>query len=310
MESTAMHTTPKKKAFKMPTVYTILFAIIAIVALLTWILPAGRYDYVTADTGEVIPAAESLDYSGGDLLPIPGTFTELEGSPQGITDILMAPVQGFHNATDVALFVLVVGGFLGVVVNTGALDAGVAAVVKRFKGREQIMIPIQMVLFGIGGSTYGMAEETVAFWALILPVMTAAGYDRMVTAGVILLGSGVGVLASTVTPFATGIASGFAGLPIGDGIGMRALMLVILEGAAIFFVMRYAARVKADTSRSILADIEFNDEFSRETKVEEFTATEPYLTARVNALEEIEVEELTNMAIKFFLQFKDQIFKK
>nr|WP_283777706.1 YfcC family protein [Sansalvadorimonas sp. 2012CJ34-2] len=256
----------------MPTVYTILFAIIAFVALLTWILPAGRYDYVTADTGEVITAAQSLDYDGGErLLPIPGTFTELESSPQGITDVLMAPIQGFHNATDVALFVLVIGGFLGVVMHSGALDAGVASVVKRFKGREQIMIPILMVLFGIGGSTYGMAEETVAFWALILPVMSAAGYDRMVTAGVILLGSGIGVLSSTVNPFATGIASGFAGLQIGDGIGLRALMFVILEGAAIFYVMRYAAKVKADSGSSVLADIEFNDEFSREAKVEEFT---------------------------------------
>ncbi len=273
MDSTAMHTAPKKKAFKMPTVYTILFAIIAIIALLTWILPAGRYDYVTADTGQMISAAESLDYDGGErLLPIPGTFTELDSSPQGIDAILMAPIQGFHNATDVALFVLVIGGFLGVMMNTGALDAGVAAVVKRFKGREQVMIPILMLLFGLGGSTYGMAEETVAFWALILPVMSAAGYDRMVTAGVILLGSGVGVLTSTVNPFATGIASGFAGIPIGDGIVLRALMFVVLEVAAIVFVMRYAAKVKADQTHSVLADIEFDDEFSRETKAEEFTA--------------------------------------
>ncbi|MCG8474861.1 MAG: YfcC family protein [Cytophagales bacterium] len=272
VDSTAMHTAPKKKAFKMPTVYTILFAIIAIIALLTWILPAGRYDYVTAETGQTISAVESLDYAGGEaLLPIPGTFTELESSPQGVVDILMAPIQGFHNAVDVALFVLVIGGFLGVMMNTGALDAGVASVVKQFRGSEQVMIPILMVLFGIGGSTYGMAEETVAFWALILPVMSAAGYDRMVTAGVILLGSGVGVLASTVNPFATGIASGFAGIPIGDGIGLRALMFVILEGAAIFFVMRYAAKVKADHSHSVLADITFDDEFSRESKVEEFT---------------------------------------
>ena len=201
----------------------------------------------------------------------PGSFTELESSPQGVADVLLAPMHGFHEAAEVSLFVLVIGGFLGVIMKTGALDAGVAAVVNRFKGRELVMIPILMVLFGIGGSTYGMAEETVAFWALILPVISAAGYDRMVTAGIILLGSGVGVLCSTVNPFATGIASGFAGLQIGDGIGLRVVMFVILQAITIAFVMRYAARVKADKSASLLADIEFNDEFSREVKAEEFT---------------------------------------
>ncbi|CAM3603187.1 YfcC family protein [Parendozoicomonas haliclonae] len=272
MDSTATGTAPKKKAFQMPTVYTILFAIIAIIALLTWILPAGKYDYVTADTNQLIPAAEVLDYSGDErLLPVPGTFQELESSPQGLTDILMAPIQGFHRAVDVALFILVIGGYLGVIMKSGALDAGVAAVVNRFKGREQIMIPVLMILFGLGGSTYGMAEETVAFWALILPVMSAAGYDRMVTAGVILLGSGIGVLCSTVNPFATGIASGFAGIPMGDGIGLRVLMFLVLEGIAIAYVMRYAAKVKADKSASVLADIEFTDEFSRPVQAEEFT---------------------------------------
>ena len=272
MDTASVETTPKKKAFQMPTVYTILFSIIAIIALLTWILPTGSYDYITADSSQLITASEVADYDGGErLLPVPGSFTELESSPQGIYDILMAPIKGFHKAADVALFVLVIGGFLGVIMKTGALDAGVAAVVKRFKGREQMMIPILMILFGIGGSTYGMAEETVAFWALILPVISAAGYDRMVTAGIILLGSGVGVLASTVNPFATGIASGFAGVQIGEGIVLRVIMFLILQAMAIAFVMRYAAKVKADKSSSILADIKFNDEFSREVKAEAFT---------------------------------------
>ncbi|GKR03892.1 hypothetical protein KAM472_37010 [Aeromonas caviae] len=92
---------------------------------------------------------------------------------------------------------------------------------RTFAGRERLLIPVLIALFALGGSTFGMAEETVAFWALIVPVMMAAGFDRIVAAGIILLGSGVGVLASTVNPFATGIASGFAGIPIGEGIGLR-----------------------------------------------------------------------------------------
>lgn len=252
-----------KRSFKMPTVYTILFSIIALVALLTWIMPAGKYDYLVNGTDVVIPAAEVLDYDGGErLLPIPGTYQELESSPQGMIDILMAPIKGFHKAVDVALFVLVIGGFLAVTMRTGAMDSGVAAIVRKFRGREQMMIPVLITLFALGGSTYGMAEETVAFWAVILPVMAVAGYDRMVAAGIILLGSGVGVLASTVNPFATGIASGFAGLPIGDGIVLRVVQLAILIVLASWYVMRYASKVKADKANSVLADIEFNDEFS------------------------------------------------
>ncbi len=252
-----------KKSFKMPTVYTILFIIIALVALLTWIMPAGKYDYMVNGTDQIIPAAEVLDYNGGErLLPIPGSYQEIESSPQGVIDVLMAPIKGFHKAVDVALFVLVIGGFLAITMRTGAMDSGVAAIVRKFRGREQMLIPVLITLFALGGSTYGMAEETVAFWAVILPVMAAAGYDRMVAAGIILLGSGVGVLASTVNPFATGIASGFAGLPIGDGIGLRVIQLTVLIVLASWFVMRYAAQVKADKSKSVLADIEFEDEFS------------------------------------------------
>ncbi|MDE1230070.1 YfcC family protein [Vibrio aestuarianus] len=271
METKIMDSVPKK-TFKMPTVYTILFAIIAMIAALTWVVPAGKYDYKTADTQQLITAQEASSYSGGErLLPIPGTYTELESSPQGVIDVLMAPIKGFHKAADVALFVLVIGGFLAITMKTGAMDAGVSAVVNKFGGREQLLIPILMFLFAIGGSTYGMAEETVAFWALILPVMAAAGYDRMVTAGVILLGSGIGVLASTVNPFATGIASRFTGLQIGDGIILRLIMLAIFFVVSVVFVMRYAARSKADPEKSALNGVEFEDDLTNEVKALEFT---------------------------------------
>ncbi|MGL4776944.1 MAG: YfcC family protein, partial [Aeromonas veronii] len=183
--------------------------------------------------------------------------------PQGVFEVLKAPIQGFHKAADVALFVLIIGGFLAVTMQSGALDAGVGAIVRGFAGRERLLIPVLIALFALGGSTFGMAEETVAFWALIVPVMMAAGFDRMVAAGIILLGSGVGVLASTVNPFATGIASGFAGIPIGEGIGLRVIQWLLLVIFASWFVMRYAKQVQQDKSRSVLADIVYDDEFSQ-----------------------------------------------
>ena len=166
--------------------------------------------------------------------------------------MLKAAFSGFYDAVDVCVFILMVGGFLGVVMKTGAVDAGVANVIRRLGGREKWLIPILMLLFGLGGTTYGMWEETMAFYPLLIPVFLAAGYDAVVGIAVILLGAGAGVIASTVNPFATGIAAGFAGVSLGEGIVLRLLQWVVFEAAAIWFVMAYAARVKRNPSKSVV----------------------------------------------------------
>ena len=223
----------REKKFHMPTAYTILFLLLILVAAATWIIPAGSYDYA-------------------DGVPIAGTYHAVEQNPQGPGDVLRAAFSGFYDAVDVCVFILMVGGFLGVVMKTGAVDAGVADIIRRLGGREKWLIPILMVLFGLGGTTYGMWEETMAFYPLLIPVFLAAGYDAVVGISVILLGAGAGVIASTVTPFATGIAAGFAGVSLGDGILLRLLELVAFEAAAIWFVMAYAAKVKRDPARSVV----------------------------------------------------------
>ncbi|MGM0409769.1 MAG: YfcC family protein [Bacillota bacterium] len=219
--------------FKMPSAYTILFIIIIIVSIMTWFVPAGEYEMENDK-------------------PVPGTYHQVEENPQGIFDILMSPIEGFYDAIDVALFIIIIGGFLGVTMKSGAIDAGIAAVTEALKGKELWMIPILMILFGIGGSTYGMAEETIAFYPLIIPIFLAAGYDTITAVSVILLGAGMGVLGSTVNPFATGIASGFAKISLGNGIGLRVMMLVIGEGLAIWYTMRYAKKVKQNPKNSLV----------------------------------------------------------
>jgi uncharacterized ion transporter superfamily protein YfcC len=131
-------------------------------------------------------------------------------------------------AIDVALFIIVIGGFLGVTMATGAIQAGIGRLVLRLRGRERWMIPILMGVFALGGTTYGMAEESLAFYALVITVMIAAGYDALVGAAVLLLGCGIGTLGSTLNPFATGIASGFAGVSISEGIVGR--LVILLNG--------------------------------------------------------------------------------
>lgn len=234
--------------FKFPSAYTILFLLIAVVALLTWIVPAGQYE-------------RAMNEELGREVPITGTYAETEGNPQGIVDVLMAPIDGFYDhssyeagAIDVSLFILIIGGFLGLVTKTGAIDAGIERVTARLEGREELMIPILMALFAAGGTVYGMAEESLPFYTLLVPVMMAARFDPLTAAATILLGAGIGVLGSTINPFATVIASNASGIPFTDGIMLRLVMLVLGYGICVAYVLRYARMVRADQTKSIVYD--------------------------------------------------------
>lgn len=242
---------------KFPTAFTVLFFLIIIVAALTWIIPAGQYE-------RAFNAA--LDRAA----PVPGTFHQVDPEPQGLKAVLMAPIAGLYNpatgmanAIDVAVFVLVIGGFLAVVTRTGAIDAGIGGLLRALRGREILMIPILMIAFAAGGTTYGMAEESLAFYAIILPIFIRAGYDTLTGVAVIMLGAGIGTLGSTVNAFATVIASNAAGVPFTEGLLLRLLLLMVCLAAGIVFVMRYAARVRIDPSTSIVAD-------QREANIEYF----------------------------------------
>ncbi len=224
------------KKFRMPTAYTILFLLLILVAAATWVIPAGAYQR-----------------AGEEEAPVAGTYQTVEQQPQGPGDVILASFQGFYDAADVALFILMVGGFLGVVMRTGAIDAGVGNVIRLLGGKEILLIPVLMILFSLGGTSFGMWEETMAFYPLLIPVFVSAGYDPLVGIAVVLLGSGAGVLASTVNPFATGIASGFAGVSLGDGLMVRLVMLVLFDAIAIWYVMAYAAKVRSHPERSLTA---------------------------------------------------------
>ena len=224
------------KKFRMPTAYTILFLLLILVAAATWVIPAGAYQR-----------------AGEEEAPVAGTYQTVEQQPQGPGDVILASFQGFYDAADVALFILMVGGFLGVVMRTGAIDAGVGNVIRLLGGKEILLIPVLMILFSLGGTSFGMWEETMAFYPLLIPVFVSAGYDPLVGIAVVLLGSGAGVLASTVNPFATGIASGFAGVSLGDGLMVRLVMLVLFDAIAIWYVMAYAAKVRSHPEGSLAA---------------------------------------------------------
>ena len=226
-----------KKGFKMPSSFSVLLIIIAIMAVLTWIIPAGQYK--VDDAGAIIA----------------GSYESVKAHPQGIWDVLMAPINAMLGkaptsaAIDVAFFILMVGGFLGVVNETGTLDVGIASIVRKYKGREKMLI--LMPLFALGGTTYGMGEETMAFYPLLVPVMMSVGFDSLTGVAIILLGSQIGCLASTLNPFATVIASDTAGISSASGLLLRVIFWIVLTGLSTYYVYRYADKVQKDPTKSL-----------------------------------------------------------
>ncbi len=214
----------EKRGFRMPSAFSMLFLIIFALGVITWF----------------IPAVESATLS----------------------QMIMAAPKGFVDAIDVCVFVLCIGGFLGVMTKTGALDAGIATIVKKLKGNELMLIPILMLVFSLGGTSYGMCEETMAFYTLVVATMMAAGFDAMVGAAILLLGAGVGCLGSTVNPFAVGAAidavqGANPDIVINQAvvIGLGAILWLITLVMAIIFVYNYARKVKTE-GKSILTAAE------------------------------------------------------
>ena len=200
-----------------------------------------------------------------------------------LSDILMSPILGFESAVDVAIFVMILGGFLAIINRTGALETGIKVLVQKLKGREIILIPILMLIFSIGGTTYGMLEETVGFYVLLAATMMAAGMDPLVGSAVVLLGAGSGVLGSTINPFATGAAS--IALPEGKAVNQGLVILIATFLwlttliISILFVMNYAKKVQNDKGSTFLslreqkaAEKRFGGYAKKEEKVAKLTS--------------------------------------
>lgn len=258
----------KEKKKKSLSAFTILFLLIAIMAVLTWFLPAGKY---------------MMMESNGRMAPVAGSYMQTDSTPQGILNVLAAPIKGIEDGIDVVMYILMIGGFLGVVMRANVVDTAVISMVNRLRGRETMMIIILILFFGLGGTTYGMGEETIAFYPLIVPVILAAGYDTVTAASIILMGSVMGCLASTVNPFATGIASRFAETPIGDGLIFRGVMFLVGMLLVIAYTLYYANKVKRDPEKSLTYDTyeENMQYFLRESNEDVYSAYE--FTTRLKA---------------------------
>ena len=268
------------KKITFPTAQTILFILAALVTLLTWYVPAGKYDtlrydseakvfIVTSDNGEQVLVAEQASLSqlgisiavdkfiNGDIwkpVAIPNTYQPLEANPQGLFDLLKAPVKGIIQAADIIVLVLFIGGLVAVTQATGAFESGIAKLAKSLQGREYVLIIIVTILMAAGGTTFGLAEETIAFYPILIPIFLAARYDAMVPLACIFIGSGVGTMCSTVNPFSAVIASDAAGINWTSGTELRFILLAVTVITTILYVIHYGRKVQNDPSKSIIAD--------------------------------------------------------
>ena len=245
-----------RRQLRFPSAFTVLLVVTVSVWLVAFVVPTGRY---------------ALDADGR---PVPGSYATVDAGLSFVDrlyQLFLAPVNGLYGvkstetgfvgpyevgelfgAAGVFLFVLAIGVFITMTMRSGAIDAGIGRVGARLGGRGAPLIVVLMVLFSLAGTTEGMAEETLGFYALVVPLVLSLGYDRLTAASIVLLGAGIGTLASTVNPFATGAASSAADISIGDGIGLRLVMYVVLTAVVIGYVLRYAQRVRSDPSRSLV----------------------------------------------------------
>lgn len=252
----------ERKPFRFPTAFTVLAAVLLLVWVATFFVPAGAYQ---------------LDKAGG---PKPGTYHRLrscsdvdpgvqcvntsftfrfkqlwDAPPHGLYGVensrglVGADESGFlYGSAPIFLFVLAVGAFITVTMKTEAIQTGIGRLALRFRHSGSVLIAILMLVFALGGTSYGMWEESLGFFALLVPLALALGYDRMTGAAIIFLGAGTGVICSTVNPFATGVASDAAGVSLGDGIGLRIAMWIVLVACAIGYVILHARRVRREPS--------------------------------------------------------------
>jgi uncharacterized ion transporter superfamily protein YfcC len=256
------------RRFKFPTALTVLAIVLFVVWIASFFIPAGVYD-LDPETGGPIPGSyhelpncddaapgelcsnRSLSHQFGLLWR--ATPNGLYGVESVTTRQVSADEEGFlYGSAQIFLFVLAVGAFITMTMKTGAIETGIKRLALRFRHSPALLVAVLMSVFALGGTTYGMWEETLGFFVLLVPLTLALGYDRMVAVAIIFLGAGTGVLASTVNPFATGVASDAAGISISDGIGVRLMMFIVLVPVAIAYVLWYGNRVRKDRAHSLL----------------------------------------------------------
>ena len=232
-------TTAERKRF-VPNTYVIIFIMIVLAAIMTWIIPAGQFDRIVNEAGRTVV--------------VPGSYHTVESAPVGLVGIFFAIEQGLIQTADIIFFVVLAYGFVYTLIKNGTFDAMMGAALRKLRNfNVQYFFIVIMLLFGILGSTMGMSEETYGMWTVFMGIGCALGYDPIVGVSLVYIGVSTGFASATLNPFTIGVAQGISGITMSSGMLIyRIFCFLLFEGAAIAYVWRYASKIKQDPTKSLL----------------------------------------------------------
>lgn len=229
---------------KVPDVFVIVFTLIVLAAVATWIVPGGSYERVTEEFSGVTRE-----------VPVVGSFKYEAANPQ-VFEIFTAPMHGFLKLAEIIGFIFIVGGAFFILNETGAIAAGTNQLVRKLRGREILVIPIVMTFFSLFGAVFGMCEEAMPFVLIFVPLALSLGYDSFVGVSLSFLAAGVGFAGAFLNPFTLQIAQGLSGVPLVSGWEYRIIVWVIVTASTTAWIMVYAARIRKDPTRSPMHDLD------------------------------------------------------
>lgn len=224
---------------KMPHTYVLLTGILLCVVVMTYLIPAGEYDRV-------------MDAASGRMVVLPDSFHYIEGIRPGIFGIFLALQRGYVSAADIMFLIVFAYGYVYMLTENGTLNRAIRVLTRKLGSRTYLLIPVCMFLFGILGATLGIFEEVYGLISVFMGITVALGYDAVVGGAVVYVGVATGFAAAITNPFSVGIAQSIAELPISSGLWYRVVIFLVFQSASVWYVMRYAKRVKADPTRSII----------------------------------------------------------
>ena len=290
----------KRKNFEFPTAYTVLFLILILVTVLTHVIPAGKYNRLSYEesTNEFVietygngninleATQKNLDkleikidvnkFIDGTIkkpMAIPNTYVKLDGKAQGFKELIIAPISGIAESIDIIIFVLILGGIVGIVNKTGTFNIAMKAISQKTKGKEFSLVIISFIFFAAGGTIFGFWEETIPFYSILMPLFLINNFDPLVSMATIFIGSAVGCMFSTVNPFSTIIASNAAGISFNEGLKFRFVALIVFSVISLLYIHRYIKRVKKNSNNSLVIEEQeeirekFLKDYSQETNI-------------------------------------------
>lgn len=287
-EEKVLNEKDKKKSCEFPTAYSILLIIELIVFILTYIIPKGLYDKISylsdeekfmikyhngtierfnatqdlLDKLEVkIPLDSFIKGYISDPISIPNTYHQIDSEFVNPLKVLLYPIKGWVDSAYISIFLMVIGGNINILIEMNSLSSGMAALSRITKGREFLLLILVFIIIAIGGTTFGLAEETLAFYPILMPIFLKSGFDGILASMPLFMASNIGCMFSTVNTFCVVIASYSAGINFINGIVFRVILLIFGSFISILYIYIYYRRVKVDEERSVV--FEYKEDFKK-----------------------------------------------